>query len=122
MLGWVWVRAQFPLQSSFIDLIYTNHHLLQKCQHCGFSTISILFEKKVLSQIYLFLIDSQFFVDAPLKSNSPYFLLNKNINVIKNKTESKVENPTQTYVKNLSSSHIRPRLAESSVIVQHMHR
>ena len=50
---------------------------------------------------------SQFFVGASLKSNSPYFLLNKNINFSKNKTESKMENPTQTYVKNLASAHIR---------------
>ena len=41
--------------------------------------------------------DSQFFVDALLKSKSPYFLLNKNINFSKNKTEYKMENPTQIF-------------------------
>ena len=30
-------------------------------------------------------------------SLSPYFLLNKNINFSKNKTESKMENPTHTF-------------------------
>ena len=44
-----------------------------------------------------FLTDSQFFVDAPLKLKSPYFLLNKNKNFSKNKTESKMENPTQIF-------------------------
>ena len=44
-----------------------------------------------------FLTDSQFFFDAPLKSKSPYFLLNKNINFSKNKTESKMGNPTQIF-------------------------
>ena len=43
--------------------------------------------------------NSQFFVDAPLKSNSSYFLLNKNRNFSKNKTESKMENPTKTFRK-----------------------
>ena len=41
--------------------------------------------------------DSHFFVIAPLISNSPYFLLNKNINFSKNETESKMENPTHTF-------------------------
>ena len=44
-----------------------------------------------------FFTDSQFFVDDPLKSNSPYFLLNKNRNFSKNKTESKMENLTQNF-------------------------
>ena len=38
--------------------------------------------------------DPDFFVDAPLKSKSLYFLLNKNINISKYKTESKLENYT----------------------------
>ena len=71
---------------------------LQKCQHCGFSTLFNIIWKKNFSQIYLLLMDSQFFVDAPLNSNSSYFLLNKNINFSKIKTESKMENLTQTYV------------------------
>ena len=41
--------------------------------------------------------DSQFFVDAPLKPKSPHFLLNKNIHFSKNKMESKMEHPTQTF-------------------------
>ena len=41
--------------------------------------------------------NSQFFVDAPLKSKSPYFFLNKNTNFSKNKTESKMENSTQIF-------------------------
>ena len=32
-----------------------------------------------------------------LKSNSPCFLLNKNININENETESKMKNPTFTY-------------------------
>ena len=41
--------------------------------------------------------DSQIFVDATLKSKSPYFLLNKNTNFSKKKSESKIENPTQIF-------------------------
>ena len=46
---------------------------------------------------FSFLTDSQFFVDASLKSNSSYFLLNKNINFSKNKMESKMENTVQIF-------------------------
>ena len=107
--AWVWVEAHFPLESLFINLIYTNHHLthLQKCQHCGFSTLFNIIWKIFSSQSYLFLMDSQFFVDASSKSNSPYFLLNKNTNFSKNKTESKIQNATQNHMKNLASAHMR---------------
>ena len=42
-----------------------------------------------------FLKESQFFVDALLKSNTPYFLMNKNKNFSKSKVISKMENATQ---------------------------
>ena len=44
-----------------------------------------------------FLTDSQLFVDDPLNSKSTYFLLKKNVNFSKNKTESKMGNPTQIF-------------------------
>ena len=49
LFAWVWVKAHFPLESSFIDLIHTNHHLihLQKCQHCEFSTLFNIVWKKI---------------------------------------------------------------------------
>ena len=75
-------------------------------QFFGLVFYSILSEKRFPSKIYIFN-GFTVFVDASLKSNSPYFLLNKKINFSKNKTESKVENLTQTYVKNVTSAHIR---------------
>ena len=71
----------------------------------------ILSEKKIFitnspfstnSQFVLFFLFFCFFLSLsflmlPLKSNSSYFLLNKNINFSKNKGESKMENSTQTF-------------------------
>ena len=80
MFTWLCVKAHFPLENPFIDLIYTNHYLihLQKCQHCGLSTSSNIIRRKIFITSLSFLTHSQFFVDALLKSNSPYFLLKKN--------------------------------------------
>ena len=52
----------------------------------------MLSEKKIFVTNLHFLTDSQFFVDSPLKSNNPYFLLKKR-SVCENKTESNKENP-----------------------------
>ena len=49
LFAWVRVKAHFSLESPLIDLIYTNHHLihLQKCQHCGFTTLFNIIWKKI---------------------------------------------------------------------------
>ena len=99
LFAWVWVRAHFPSESPFIDLTY-------KLSFSSFAEVSKLWIQNFI-QYYLkkdfhhkftnlsFLNRFTVFVDAPLKSNSPYFLLNKNINF--SKTESKMENLTQAF-------------------------
>ena len=44
-----------------------------------------------------------------LKSKSPWFLLNKDLDFNKNETESKMENPTNSFreMKHFASAHIR---------------
>ena len=54
-------------------------------------------EEKVCVVFYYFNLERNFDV---LKSKSPCFLLNKNINSNKNETESKIENPTKTFREN----------------------
>ena len=63
----------------------------------------VYYLKKDFHHKFTFLLDSQSFVDALLKSNSPYFLLSKNKNFSKNKTKPETDIPTQTFreVKNL---------------------
>ena len=74
------VKVNFPLENPFINLIYLNHHLIH-LQKCRFSTLNIeYYVEKDLHQRFIFLMVSQFFVDASLNSKSPYFLLKKNIN------------------------------------------
>ena len=65
----------------------------------NFQTYCCNIKSEVLKQInvwlfYYFYFESNYSV---LKSNSPCFLLNKNINFNKNKTESKMENPTHSF-------------------------
>ena len=78
--AWVWVKVHFPLERSLIDLIYLNHYLIH-LQKCRFSTLFNIMWKKIFITDLYFLTVSQFFVNASLKSNSPYLLLNKNINL-----------------------------------------
>ena len=106
---WACLLGSFSIGNPFSDLICINHHLIhsQKCQHCGFSILFSIVWKKIFIANLHFLTDLQIFIDASLKSNSPYFFLNKKINFSKNKTESEMEILTQTSVKNLTSAHIR---------------
>ena len=49
---------------------------------------------KLCGHFYYFYFERSYDV---LKSKSPYFLLNKNINFNKNEAESKMENPTHSF-------------------------
>ena len=62
-----------------------------------FRTLFNIVWKKIFITDFSFPTDSQVFVDAPFKSKSPHFLLNKNVNFSQNKRESKMENTTQTF-------------------------
>ena len=47
-----------------------------------------------------------------MKEKSPYILLHKNINFIKNKTESKIENPTHNFTEtNLKNHKLKVKLS-----------
>ena len=64
----------FTLASTLADIIFYKFLELY----------SVLSEKNIFITSFLFLTDMQFFVDNPLESKIPYFLLNKSINFIKN--------------------------------------
>ena len=80
----VWVKTHFALEIPFIDLIY-------KLLFNPFAEVSTLwvynfiqyYLKKDFHQKFSFNGFTVFVVDAPLKSNSPYFFLSKNRNFSK---------------------------------------
>ena len=62
-----------------------------------FRTLFNIILKNIFITNFPVLADLKFFVNPPLKPRSPYFLLNKNLNFDKNKTESKMENPRKSF-------------------------
>ena len=81
-------------------IIYSHQPFyLTPCFTLPFKSTDIIFENflKLYSILSEKRFSSQFLLMLSLKSKSPYFLLNKNINFSKNKGESKMEDPTQTF-------------------------
>ena len=62
-----------------------------------FRTLFNIILKNIFITNFPFLADLKFFVNPSLKPRSPYFLLNKNLNFDKSKTESKMENPRKSF-------------------------
>ena len=80
------LKASFRGASTHADIIEFSNILLQlKNQRSGSKTVWLF---------YYFYFERNYDV---LKSKSPCFLLNKNINFNKNETESKMENPTHSF-------------------------